>query len=133
MRTRHMLSLLIPLLAVVGCQGQKSTSELIADLKSGPEKDRLIAARLLQNRKSDAATVVPALIEALKDKSDDVRLSSAIGLGYYGDDAKAAIPALKELEKDSDARIREAAGVAMSRIDPSIPKPTPSTVKARKK
>ena len=126
MSARNRLLLLLCLLVVGGCKGEKSTSELIADLKSGTEKDRVIAARLLQNRKTEAAEVVPALIEALKDKSDDVRLSSAIGLGYFGDQAKQAIPALKELEKDGDARIREAAGVAASRIDPSIPKPTPA-------
>jgi HEAT repeat protein len=124
MNARKRLVLLLCLLVVGGCKGEKSTSELIADLKSGSEKDRVIAARLLQNRKAEAAEVVPALIEALKDKSDDVRLSSAIGLGYFGDQAKGAIPALKELEKEKDARIREAAGVAMSRIDPTIPKPT---------
>jgi HEAT repeat protein len=124
MNARKRLVLLLCLLVVGGCKGEKSTSELIADLKSGSEKDRVIAARLLQNRKAEAAEVVPALIEALKDKSDDVRLSSAIGLGYFGDQAKGAIPALRELEKEKDARIREAAGVAMSRIDPTIPKPT---------
>ncbi len=123
MSTRIRFVLLLGLLTVGGCSWEKSTSELIADLKSGPEKDRLIAARLLQNRKSDASTVVPALIEALKDKSDDVRTSAAIGLGYFGEQAKDAIPALKELAKDSDIRVREAAGRAMSRIDPSIPEP----------
>jgi HEAT repeat protein len=124
MSARKRWLLLLCLLVVGGCKGEKSTGELIADLKSGPPKERIIAARLLQHRQQEAAEVVPALIEALKDKSDDVRLSAAIGLGYFGDQAKEAIPALKEMAKDSDFRLREAAGVAMSSIDPTIPKPT---------
>jgi len=35
---------------------------------------------------------VPALIEALKDKVNDVRWSAAIGLGNLGESAKEAIP-----------------------------------------
>jgi HEAT repeat protein len=105
------------LLACGGCGKTKSTDELIADLKSSQEKDRLIAVRLLPQRKGDAAKVVPALIEALKGKETDIRLSAAIGLGYFGDQAKDAIPALQEAQRDRDARVREAAGKALSRID----------------
>ena len=69
--------------------------------------------------------MVPALIEALKDSQDDVRWSAAIGLGYFGEEAKDAIPPLQEAQHDPDARVREAAGVALSRIDPSrFPDPT---------
>ena len=71
----------------------------------------------MQHRKEDAAQAVPALIEALK-QGGDIRLSAAIGLGYFGEQAKDAIPALQEALHDRDARIREAAGVALSRIDP---------------
>jgi HEAT repeat protein len=61
---------------------------------------------------------VPALIEALKDKSDQVRVSAAIALGSFGDQATDAIPALQALQRDPDAKVREAAGIALSRIDP---------------
>jgi len=110
------------LLASYGCgKPEKSTPELIADLKSPQEKDRVIAVRLLPGHKQDAAQVVPAMIEALKDKKNDtdIRWSAAIGLGYFGDSAKEAIPALQDALKDPDARVREAAGVALSRIDPT--------------
>ncbi|HVC94065.1 MAG TPA: HEAT repeat domain-containing protein, partial [Pirellulales bacterium] len=75
----------------------------------------------LPGHKQDAAQVVPAMIEALKDKKNDtdIRWSAAIGLGYFGDSAKEAIPALQDALKDPDARVREAAGVALSRIDPT--------------
>jgi HEAT repeat protein len=107
-------------LACAGCGNKKSTDQLLADLKSSEERDRVIAARLLQQRKGDATRVVPALVEALKDKTADVRWSAAIGLGYFGKQAKDAIPALQTAQQDRDARVREAASVALSRIDPSL-------------
>lgn len=118
MRVRIHFVLVLCLLACGGC-GKKSTDQLIEDLKSPQDKDRLIAVRLLPQRKSDAAKIVPAMTEALKDKEGDVRLSAAIGLGYFGEQAKEAIPALQEAQRDRDARVREAAGVALSRIDPA--------------
>jgi HEAT repeat protein len=121
-RTRFVL--LLCLLACGGC-GKKSTDELIGDLKSPQERDRIIAVRLLPQRKGDAAQIVPRLIESLKDKVGDVRWSAAIGLGLFGEQAKDAIPALQVAQRDRDARVREAAGVALSRIDPdSFPKPS---------
>ena len=123
MRVRTRFVLLLCLLACGGCGKKKSTDELIADLKSPQERDRIIAVRLLPQRKGDAAQIVPALIEALKDKEGDIRWSAAIGLGSFGEQAKDAIPALQAAQRDRDARVREAAGVALSRIDP---KPEPS-------
>jgi HEAT repeat protein len=118
MRARTRFVLLLCLLACDGC-GKKSTDELVADLKSPQEGERIKAVRLLPQRKGDAAQVVPALIEALKDNEGDVRRSAAIGLGYFGEQAKDAIPALQAAQRDRDARVREAAGAALSRIDPA--------------
>jgi HEAT repeat protein len=101
-----------------GCSRSKSTEELIADLNSAEARDRIIAVRLLPQRQGDAAKIVPALIESLKDKEGDIRWSAAIGLGSFGEQAKDAIPALQTAKRDRDARVREAAGVALSRIDP---------------
>jgi HEAT repeat protein len=118
MRTLTCLVLLLCLLICSGCSKAKSTDELLQDLKSPQEKDRIIAVRLLPQRKGEAAKIVPALIEALKDKNGDIRWSAAIGLGYFGEQAKDAIPALQAAQHDRDARVREAAGIALSRIDP---------------
>src|SRR5712664_1988419 len=74
--------LLLCLLVCGGCGKQKSTNQLIADLKSSEERDRIMAVRLLPQREGEATQVVPALTEALKDKQGDVRWSAAIGLGY---------------------------------------------------
>jgi HEAT repeat protein len=120
MRKSTRVILLLGLLTCAGCGSNKSTDELIGDLKSPQEKDRLIAVRLLPQKKGDAAKTVPALIEALKDKENDIRLSAAIGLGYFGEKARDAIPALQAARRDRDARVREAAGVALSRIDPTF-------------
>jgi HEAT repeat protein len=120
MRMWTCLALVLCCLVCGGCARKKSTAELITDLKSGEERERLIAARLLQHRKGDAQKVVPALIEALKDKGSDIRWSAAIGLGYFGSQAKDAIPALQAAQGDRDARVREAAGVALARIDPTL-------------
>ena len=118
MHVRTRLVLLLCLLVCGGCGRKKSTDELIGDLKSSQEKDRIIAVRTLPQRKGGAAQVVPALIEALKDKGSDIRLSAAIGLGSFGEQAKDAIPALQAAQRDRDTRVREAAGKALSRIDP---------------
>jgi HEAT repeat protein len=121
MRARRGAALLLCLLACAGCGRTKSTDELITDLKSPQTqpKDRIIAVRLLPQRKGEAARVVPALTEALQDKDDDIRSSAAIGLGYFGDQAKDAVPALQAAQSDPDVRVREAAGAALSRIDPA--------------
>src|SRR5271156_6303615 len=113
------LVLLLCTLACGGCSRGKSTDELIADLKSGTEIEGVKAARNLPRGKEDAEKVVPALIEGLTHKSNDVRRSSALKLGEFHALAKDAIPALQKAEQDDgDARVREAAGIALSRIDP---------------
>jgi HEAT repeat protein len=112
--------LLVCLLTCGGCRREKSTDELIADLQSPEERARLVAVRLLPGHKGNTAQIVPALIEALKDKQDDIRLSAAIGLGTLGEQARDAIPALQSAQQHGDARLRKAAGVALSRIDPNL-------------
>ena len=127
MRMRTFVVVLCGVSACVGCAKKKSTDELIQDLRSGQEGDQLKAVRLLPERKGDAEKIVPALIESLKHKGGDIRLSAAIGLGYFGEQAKDAIPALQAAQRDRDARVREAAGIALSRIDPQrFPVPSPA-------
>jgi HEAT repeat protein len=110
---------LLCLLACVGCSSQKSTDELIADLKSGKEDAGVNAARTLPLGQRNAAKVIPALTEALKHQGNDIRRSSALKLGQFREQAKDAIPALQQVERDDkDPRVREAANIALSRIDP---------------
>jgi HEAT repeat protein len=121
MRARTCVVLLLCLSACGGCgKSQKSTDELLVDVKGSQEKERLVAVRLLPQHNGDAARVVPALIEALKDKEGDVRRSAAIGLGSFGEQARDAIPALQAVLGDRDTRIREAARNAIRKIDPTV-------------
>ena len=125
MRLQIQLAVSLGLLMCGGCaKSTKSTDELIADLHSDQERDRIVAVRLLPEQKMDAAKIVPVMIECLKDQQGDIRLSAAIGLGSFGEEAKSAIPGLRAAEKDRDARVRRAAGVALTRIDPNL-KPSP--------
>jgi HEAT repeat protein len=133
MRIRTGLALLLGLLVCAGCARKKSTDDLIKDLKSSEERDRIAAVRLLPQQKKDAAKSVPALIEMLKDRDADIRWSAAIGLGLFGEEARDAIPALQAAQRDRDARVREAAGVALSRIDPEKFPPSSSRRPAAKK
>jgi len=125
MRLRTYVVVLLCAMAC-GCGNNKSTDELITDLQSGQEIDRIKAVRLLQHRTGEPEQVVPALIEALRDRDSDVRWGAAIGLGYFGDKARAAIPALQATLNDRDARVREGARNALIRIDPSLPPQTTS-------
>ena len=119
-------------LASTGCSRQKSTAELIQDLKSTNDKDRIVAVRLLETRTGEPAEVIPALIDSLKATDPDVRIGAAIGLGYFGEQANDAIPELQAAQKDRDARVREAAGVALFRIDPAkFPDPTKQRAERR--
>ncbi|HEX3727541.1 MAG TPA: HEAT repeat domain-containing protein [Pirellulales bacterium] len=120
MRARICFVLLASVLVCGGCQKSKSTDELLADLQSSQERDRIIAVRLLPQHKEDAAKIVPAMIKCLSDKEEDIRLSAAIGLGTFGEEAKPAIDGLQAAVNDRDARVRRAAGVALSRIDPNL-------------
>ncbi len=133
MRVLTSLLMILSMLACVGCGKEKSTDELIADLKSSHEGDRINAVRRLPPHKEDAAKVIPALIESLKDRHADIRRSAAIGLGALGEEAGEAIPALQAAQRDHDARVREAASVALFRIDPSkFPDPTKQPAERKK-
>src|ERR1700733_7176019 len=118
MRVQTGLVLLLCLLACGGCNNGKSTDESIADLKSGAEIEAVKAARTLPRGKQDAEKVVPALIDGLTHKGNDVRRSSALKLGEFKEQAKDAIPALQKAQQDDgDARVRGAARNPPARHD----------------
>jgi HEAT repeat protein len=116
MRIRIWVVLFIGALVLAGCGHSLSTDELLGDLNSSEDGDRIEAVRCLQDRRAEASEVVPALTKSLKDVEVDVRRSAAIGLGYFGAEAESAVPALEEAQRDNDARVRNAAKVAIARI-----------------
>lgn len=98
---------LLSALFLVGC-GKESTDQLLENLKAPDSLTRLKAVRTLPERKGDAARVVPALIEALKDEDEEVRCGAALGLGTFGPEAKSALPALQAVQHDKDPSVRKA-------------------------
>ena len=58
MHLRLRLLLLLGLFLCGGCSKEKSTDELIADLSSAQDRDRIIAVRLLPQRKGDASQLI---------------------------------------------------------------------------
>lgn len=118
----------VVLVIAAGCGGD-STAQLIAKTKSSDMGTRLRAVRDLPQHRDDAAEVIPALIEALKDDVPEVRRSAAFGLGTFGEQAKDAVPALQAALQDSSSEVRKAAAVALGYIDPS--RSRPATAKAR--
>jgi HEAT repeat protein len=62
---------------------------------------------------------VPALMEALKDRDEDVRKAVAEALGEIGD--PQAVPALLETLKDEDEDVRWAATMALWKLLPASP------------
>lgn len=80
-------------------------AELINVLKTSDREDLLIAtAEEIGSKQIEPG--LPALIDALKNDSDTVRLASATALGEFGSKAEAAVPALlaafKELPEEDE-------------------------------
>jgi hypothetical protein len=103
------------LLALAGCSS-RPTNELVAKLKAPDGADRLHAIRALGERPGEAATSVPALSDALKDRDAFIRRDAAQALGRIGPEARAALPALQPLLKDRNQHVRKAAADAVKRI-----------------
>jgi HEAT repeat protein len=116
------LAFLLPLLPA-GCSenaGRRSVADLIHDLTHPDENVRVGAAAGLTNfSPSEAREAVPALVEALRDKSPQVRVYAADTLGYLGPEARAAVPKLKDLLRDPDEAVREGAAAALKKIQGS--------------
>ena len=108
----------VSLLVCSGC-GTKSTDDLIADLNSAQEADRIKAVRLLPDRKRDAAKIVPALIASLQEKDARVRGAAATALGLMGPRAAQAVPALTAALKDPVPGVRLWSAGALGRIGPA--------------
>jgi hypothetical protein len=64
----------------------------------------------------EAASVVPILIEALKNGNGYFRLRAASALGSIGTEAKDAVPALTEALRDRQSEVRASAASALERI-----------------
>jgi HEAT repeat protein len=89
----------------------------IALQKDSPEVLRRAAAIALGRIASEPKENVPALMEALNDKSDLVKMAVAGALGQFGVEAQPAVPALSELAKNmKNKKLAQAARQALKMI-----------------
>jgi HEAT repeat protein len=77
---------------------------------------RVGAAVYLGNIGPAAKEAIPDLIEALKDKDEDVREQAATALGKTGAEARPAVPALRLALQDDAGGVRKAAAGALTQI-----------------
>ena len=103
------------LTCALGCG--KSTARWCDHAKSADPAQRLEAVHALGQRTGDADTVMPILIESLKDDDTYVRRDSARALGRFGPLAKPATAALQARLSDREPSVRKAAAAALKAID----------------
>jgi HEAT repeat protein len=118
------ICLVILVVTVSGCGKKKkneeeySTSSLIEKLKDQQPDMRYWAARELGKTTDPAAkpAAVTALVEALGDPEETVRMGAAYGLGDLGPDAKSAVPALQKARNDPSKQVRDGVVYALKQI-----------------
>lgn len=100
----------------------RSSVDWIAELRSGNAAGKAEAARALGKvleSRPDYPTVVTALVAALRDTSDVVRIAAASALTAEGVDTQAAIDGLHEVLHDSShADVRTSAVLIISSLGP---------------
>jgi HEAT repeat protein len=104
-------------LLLAGC-ANKTTADLVGQLKAKESVQRLRAINELRNRGADASIVVPALADCLQDADSFVRRDAAEALGNFGPEGKAAAPVLTLALRDKTPKVRMAAAEALKKVDP---------------
>ena len=91
----------------------KSVAELLSDLNSPNPSVASNAIVELKGAKMAPKDALPALISALKNQSEFVRLGAANAIAEFGPEAVPALNSLLGALKDKDALVREAAALAI--------------------
>src|SRR5262249_23744406 len=81
--------------------GPKAVAYLGTALKYPRDESKLAALKALRRLGPEAKSVLPAISQALNDKSVDVRIHAALALGSMKGEAKSALPALIAAAKDT--------------------------------
>jgi HEAT repeat protein len=108
--------LVVPLLLLLAGCSSRPTNDWVNQLSAKDGSERLHAIRALGERPGEAAVVVPALCEVLKDHDPFIRRDAAHALARLGPEARAALPALQPLLKDRNQHVRRAAAEAVAKI-----------------
>ena len=95
---------------------------LLAAMKDDSVADvRRAAATALGAISTQPKTVIPALMDALKDKALPVNLAAVNALAAFGPEAREAIPALREFAKTKkDKQIMRAVNLAVKQINAKV-------------
>jgi HEAT repeats len=91
---------------------KKGNSDAITDLlkilRGGDTVQRLAVLRALGQIETEDKRLSPALTTALKDKSEDVRITALDALETHGGEiARSAVPGIVDALKDTNPRVRE--------------------------
>ncbi|SRR5216683_1041558 len=117
---RQLPVLLALLLLSAGCSHKKeerSLADLLRALKANDEAVRIMAAEELgEQGLTEPGQAVPALRDALKDQSANVRQVAVKALAKIGPEARSAAHALKKALTDSDVGVRLAAAEALKAV-----------------
>ena len=91
--------------------------EALGDEKANVQIQALASLFELQEQaQPEASIVVPAVVETLKNKDEDVRGSAAKVITKFGKHSQAAVPALMDLLKASQPTARLYAALALAKI-----------------
>ncbi|MBM4073666.1 MAG: HEAT repeat domain-containing protein [Planctomycetes bacterium] len=116
---------------MIGRRGQVQAADvkdavqpLLKTLKNDPSADvRRASAAALGNIATQPKTVLPALVDALKDTSLPVGLAAVGAVSQYGSEARFAIPALRSFAKEKvkdkkkDRNIMQSVNLAIKQIN----------------
>src|SRR5262245_186730 len=120
-------------LALIGAPARDAVPALRKVAEGDPDPlTRLVAARAVAAIDPKDTAAVPALIEALTDRSGKVRKKAAECLGDLGSGGKAAVGALVKAMGDSDPAVSWAAIDALGQIGPDAEPAVPGLVEALK-
>ncbi|MBI4612068.1 MAG: HEAT repeat domain-containing protein [Planctomycetes bacterium] len=72
------------------------------------------------------AAAVPSLVDATKDREQDIKMAAIERLGQLGPDAKSAVSALTALVRDPDPQIKALAANALGEIGPDAKSALPA-------
>jgi HEAT repeat protein len=110
-------------LVSMGADAKEAIPTLMAEIKGKKDPGIIpeFAAAVSQIDPSKTLATVPALIDALADKSNWLtRASAATVLGIYGPVAREAIPALNAALEDQHEAVRNAARKALEKVSPKV-------------
>jgi hypothetical protein len=89
---------------------------LVRAFKSGDSARRELSAMALKRLEEQAVSAIPEMIEALKNRNDDVRYEAARVLEVMGTNALPAAEALRRATNDSSVMVQRASRRALEKV-----------------